>query len=499
MRFVLLATALFWLNRPLLSQDSSTIAAFGTIRLHVNSVGQLGGTGPAVSENRTGGRMLMRKMSFWVTGLMSNGDTAVIADDIFGSSTHWCEGPAAVTGDARLNRSEWPRILALSRTQIEDHRKNCLNQGYLLPAAIARWPGDFRKNGFPTVLAPFADADLNGVYNPAAGDYPYLPAQQHVWAMGSDSLRKAGLKSAAVPMDMAVLWYHGYGRDTISINTSGLRLTLCNRSGSDAGNLRVSMVGDMQLGSAGNEFIETDVRHRALMSFNGDTKDTFFGTAGPSVAMGWFNVKPGASIYFEPGTDAVKGSPQNATHFYNLARGCWKTGTPLGWGGSGLDPTRPAGFVYSGYSDPAFNRLWTEADAGNTPGRRTALISTDTFSLKSGACKVLDGFITVMPSASDSLSRYAFLERVHRNYNMSDFTLGVARSAPNQTLKMFPNPVLAGSMFRLSLAEGETVEILDQAGRLLVKQPYIAQGISLAKPGVYLVRAADLTARLLVY
>ena len=112
---------------------------------------------------------------------------------------------------------------------------------------------------------------------------------------------------------------------------------------------------------------------------------------------------------------------------------------------------------------------------------------------------MLDGFITVMPSASDSLSRYAFLERVHRNYNMSDFTLGVARSAPNQTLKMFPNPVLAGSMFRLSLAEGETVEILDQAGRLLVKQPYIAQGISLAKPGVYLVRAADLTARLLVY
>lgn len=498
MRFMFFMAALACLNPPLLAQDTSVLADFGPIRLRVNSTGQLGGSGAALTRNGPGQRVLLKKLSFWVTGIMANGDTAVIANDMFSSSTHWCEGPASLTGDERLQRSEWPRIISLSRLQIEDHRKNYAKSGYSVPPAIAQWPGDFRKTGFPVVLAPFADADLNGVYQPEGGDYPFLPAQDHVWAMGADSLRKAGLKTISVPLDMAVLWFHGFGKDTINRNTAGLRLTLCNRSATDANHMRVSMVGDMQVGSAGNEFIETDVRHRALLAYNGDDRDTFFGAAGPSVALGWFNVRAGASIYFEPGTDAVKGSPQHATHFYNLARGCWKTGTPLGWGGSGLDPTIPSRFVYSGFSDPAFTRLWTETDAGNTPGRRTALISTDTFSLKAGACKVMDGFITVMPAAHDSVSRNAILERVHSDYNRTDFTLGKSLHIVQQPFQLFPNPATCEQDVRLLLPEGAWVEIFDQAGRSVIKFRNDGQPVRFIKPGLYLVKVPSGTARLLV-
>lgn len=492
----LLAGLLIFVAHQLAAQDTSVTASFGKLKLQVNSAVGLGLQDAALRLNS--GQPLIRKMSFWVTGLSPAGDTLVVAEDVFSRQTHWCEGPAAFSGEQRITRTDWPRIIRIQAAEIAAHRKNYSNAGYQLPPAISRWPADFRRTGFPVVLAPFADADFDGKYTPAQGDYPFVPGNDHIWTMAADSLGKAALKDKPTSIDMAVLWYAPKGTDTMNNYTSGYRITICNRGVTPVKNTRLSAVSDFSVGSETDDYLATDVRNRALIGYNSKGTDALLGSGLYAPAIGWYNMSPGASIYFEPTADAVNGRPLRSSHFYHLASGAWKTGTRLGWGGRGLDPSAPARFVYSGLTDPNFKSEWSEPDLANTPGRRTALISTDTFTLQGGACKVIDGFVTIIPGGYDTLRWSRHLKEVHRIYNNSEYTLAINAHSIG-AWKVFPNPAGRSEMIHHNLPDGLSYQILDATGRVVAGGSAGAQIIKTPDAsGVYFLLAGGRAARFVV-
>lgn len=158
-----------------------------------------------------------------------------------------------------------------------------------------------------------------------------------------------------------------------------------------------------------------------------------------------------ASIYYKNDlSDAVRGRPETVQEFHHYARAKWKTGKELAFGGEGTDGSNYCKFIYSQGTDSSYKaQNWSEEYAANEPGRRTALISTPEFDLKSNESKVFDGCISVVSQTLTPEVLLNLLDTIQQSYNRQDFTL---KNKPNPTQPntlVFPNPVQAGSAVRL--------------------------------------------------
>jgi hypothetical protein len=497
-RFLVLACLPVFVNSAF-SQDSTLTRTFGNIELNIHTRAGLGALKPACL---LGGKPLIKKLSVWFTALSGSGrDTLVLGDDVFGQNSSWCEGPAAISGDLRLKRHEWPGLWQVDRLEIVNHRKNFMQTGYKIPGGIALWPGTFVKTGFPTLLAPYADANLDGLYKPQDGDFPYLPGESNVWSMVSDSAGKTPLYlKNGINVDMSSLWFGIASNDSTIKSTAMNRLTLCNRSVTGIVQGRLSLAADFMVGDATDDYMATDVGNKALLALNADANDAVFGINPPAVAVGWLSPKVAAGIRFEQGNDAVQGAQEQASHFFNLAAGKWKTGNPLGFGGRGLDAAdRKAQFIYPGNTDITAPRNWSESGEGNNPGRRTGLISTDTFSLKGGKCRVFDAYLTVLESPGDEKNRSESLKKVHDVYAAQDFTLFAKASLKPKTKGMvFPNPAARNEPVFVNMEPQSRVWIYDSRGKCSERITGPRGEIEFEAAGVYMLRTLAGSASILI-
>ncbi len=87
------------------------------------------------------------------------------------------------------------------------------------------------------------------------------------------------------------------------------------------------------------------------------------------------------------------GGAGNGIQFYNLMRGLWKDGTPMTYGGNGINPNSiPCLFMFPDNTDPTGlgtggvpQAPWTEVTANNSPNDRRFLQSAGQFTLQPGA------------------------------------------------------------------------------------------------------------------
>ncbi len=483
MRYVLSA---FWVFSVCFihAQDTAVSIPFGKIELNVHSAAGLGVVKPACTY---GGKPLVKKLSVWLTGISWPGqDTVALANDIFGVASSWCEGPASISGNVRLSRNEWPGLWQVGKLEVLGHRKNFLQTGYKTPEGIAGWPGTFVKKGFASQLAPFADVNLDGAYNAADGDFPYVPGDFNVWSMVSDSAGKSAFLKNEVNVDLSSIWFNVNAPDTVLNGTALNRLTLCNRSAEELREAKLSLAVDFAIGDVTDDYLATDVTNKALLGLNADAQDAVFGANPPAAAVGWLSAKVAGSMRFEQGNDAVQGAPEKAAHFFNLAAAKWKTGKPLGFGGRGLDATgKSARFIYPGSTDINAPRSWSESGEGNNPGRRTGLISTDTFTLNGGQCRVFDAFLTVFSSGKDELTISKNLQKVQDAYATLDFTLFAQASNNVKKNTVYPNPAERNEPIFLSTKPLSKVGICDSKGSYTEMFSGSLGELRFDKPGIY--------------
>ena len=121
--------------------------------------------------------------SFWIGGKDSTGQLH-IASQVYGQA-----GNDLFYGPIATNYSDPSYLLhdavyKINRTTINDHILNYQNSGYIVPNELSRWPGNGNvANGEAASLAPYADINLNGTYDPANGDYPLIRGDQAIYFM----------------------------------------------------------------------------------------------------------------------------------------------------------------------------------------------------------------------------------------------------------------------------------------------------------------------------
>jgi hypothetical protein len=289
---------------------------------------------------------------------------------------------------------------------------------------MIRWPGKgnayLSAQGYDVsgILAPFFDANGDGIYNPLDGDYPTLqqcgtaPANTGI---GCDSLRSI---SRSYYADEMIFWVmndegntHGSGgaplgiqvntlafafQDTNFINNASFyTYNVINKSGSVLNQAYFSLWTDIDLGCANNDRVGCDTSRNIAFQYNGfvqgattmngvtcddpdvcPTGESGFGCNLPILGIQFLEgatdtiINPSTGqparmgmtsfCYFSNAGPYAQNDPTTATGFRNYQESLWNDGTHFTYGGNGYGGTTPVNFMFPG--SPAISNQWSECN-----------------------------------------------------------------------------------------------------------------------------------------
>jgi hypothetical protein len=371
--------------------------------------------------------------SIWMGGLDAGGQLKVAAMTYRQSGIDFWPGPLDST-NASADPAECARydqIFEITRDEVD---KFVAGKSGITPN-IAVWPGNgdvSKKQG--RNLAPFYDANGDGFYDPASGDYPAYDVNNLAlkdqygycksklfgdytlfWVFNDKGGIHTETQGVPIGVEIRAQAFEFKTNDEIN-NMSFYSYEIFNRSSFQLNSTYFTIWVDADLGYYLDDYVGCDVERGLGYIYNADSFDeTYSGTNGyldypPALGCDFFRGpladpadgidndfdmvtdEPGESIqmsrftYYNNNIGAFPPQTTNpalSIHFYNFMTGYWKDGSPFTQGGNAYGGTSPSQFVYDG--DPVNNTGWTEKNSGNLPGDRRFLQSAGPFKLKPGA------------------------------------------------------------------------------------------------------------------
>ncbi|MBP7513408.1 MAG: hypothetical protein KA791_02600, partial [Flavobacteriales bacterium] len=139
---------------------------------------------PAFEADSISGRHTMYSGSPWITGYADgvlHSATPKYNEAVAEGDWTWAGPLVADVLDADYYR-RYHQVWRVRRSEIDFHIDHWDDVGYQMPYGIAQWPGNGNTdNGEPALLAPFADLDEDGLYEPAQGEFPLVRQDEALW------------------------------------------------------------------------------------------------------------------------------------------------------------------------------------------------------------------------------------------------------------------------------------------------------------------------------
>ncbi|MEM7655367.1 MAG: T9SS type A sorting domain-containing protein [Bacteroidota bacterium] len=491
--------------------EDSVFLEINDIRARVNLGGDLfwDGLGFGKFEVPQGsGKNALFATQTWIGGLDESGQLRMAGQTYRQSGKDFWPGPAADTYDSAYF-ARYGKVWRINEDQILTHQTQFDQPGYQTPEDIATWPGNGDStNGEPWQLAPFFDANSNGVYEPGEGDHPEFPGQQVVYQLYSDAqFPNTETMGESLGVDVHLMLYaYDAPNDPALDQSVFLSHHIVNRSNQQLSELYLGIWEDIDLGFFADDYMGCDSSLNLYYGYNADSLDNLpngYGTTPPVMGTAFLN-QDMAHFRQYLGDFSAQGNPQIAAHFYGYLQNLWKDSTVLTLGGTGYGGTVPINYVYPG--DPADTSQWSEGTAGLSPGDRRGLGSCGPFTLPAGGTLCVD--VALIYARADSGDQLASLPLLRtRTQEIQTFYEGnktacdlypdpvisnLAQSPVPFPLQIFPNPTSDWIHIQPSAAAGN-LEIMDLQGKLLLArriQPNQGQQISLKDfpDGTYLLR-----------
>lgn len=468
----------------------------------------------------------------WIGGKSYGADTVLhIAAERFRSNGgEFAWGPVSNSYDLAYDQ-KWFRTWKLTKNEIEYHKQNWWQPGYVPIDNIMEWPGNGNISlGQAPILASFHDNNNNGVYEPMQGDYPYIRGDQAIFFIFNDD-RLEHQETGGAKMGIEIQGM-AYAFDNPQIpalwNTVFLHYDIINRSDTDYHETYIGNWTDADLGYPTDDYIACNVEESYFYNYNGEAIDGSgqlyaFGQNPPFSAIkilggplmdadnldnpdggcdesvnGTFfgdsiidNERLGMTI-FRCYNNAASGpmiGPQNDIDYYNYLQGLWRDGSPMKYGGTGYinDPSSTGittSFMFPGSTDPCGwgnggipMPVWSEESEGNPPGDRRAVGISGPFTLGAGQTQSIDyayimgwGNSAVNFSAFDTLNAYSqYLTELYESG--SAIFIGIESEASKlDEIRIYPNP--ARDIINLDAGTGNSTStyfLLDITGKIYSK------------------------------
>ncbi len=264
-------------------------------------------------------------------------------------------------------------LTQVSAVEIENHRTSFGEQGYEMPAGIAKWPA----NGDTTIgemwqMAPFIDLNDNGIYEPEQGEYPDIFGDVCVYLIKNDGGSTLTQPLGVEEHYMIGVFNSGHQGSTHLSQTVVMNTTLYHRGTVPIDTLHVGLWHDGDLGDPRDDFMDTNVPTNSVVFYNGDNfDDTQFRENPPALAIGsmfcdlWGSMW--GSIFNGGGTIDVEENLQAK----------WSDGTCQIQAGSGhISGVAGTDYPLTRYAfdgDLDLDTGWTELNSFNNAGDRRAL------------------------------------------------------------------------------------------------------------------------------
>jgi len=377
--------------------------------------------------------------ALWIGGF--DGSTLKVAAQTYrqGGGNDFWGGPISkdpntgATDVSVTTCDQYDRFWGISRSEVEEF----IATGKTT-SDIESWPGDgdVSANQLPQ-LAPYFDADNDGFYNPANGDYPkfnisgdypsdssgnaicdeYLFGDKAIWWVFNDVGNvKTETTSDKIGLEIRAQAFAFNTTNDINFMTF-YKYQIINRSSTTLDSTYFGVWCDPDLGNAADDYVGCDVGLGLGYCYNGDPDDDGGGAYGlnpPAVGIDFFQgpkADPGDGIdnnrdgqidedgeqitmsrfvYYENTFDPINGNPTALDDYYQYLSGSWMNGSPITYGGNGRGTgpgatTVPCDFMFPGTTDPGFSTPWTMVTANIQPTDMRFLQSAGDFTLQPGA------------------------------------------------------------------------------------------------------------------
>ncbi len=410
--------------------------------------------------------------AIWLGGIDAGGQLKVAAQTYRQSGNDFWPGP--LDAQASIDQAEcerYDRFWRVTGQEIEDHIANLQANGgtvavSAVPSSILEWPA--RGNAFAkdatnaalpisaaTDLAPFFDANGDGIYNPEQGDYPVIDGEDDMgvyadqmifWVYNDKGNVHTETNGQPIGVQVNALAFAFATSDEINDMTF-YSYKLINKATTVINSFYMSQWVDSDLGCFNNDYVGCDTARSLGICYNGtptdpDCASRGYGDNPPLIGVDYFegplaDLKDGLDNdrdgLVDEGADStdndldglvdeldereklgmstftyydnnfeVTGNPETAVHYYGYMSGFWKDNSPFEFGGNGYQQgTFP--FPYNFPGDPSDPSQWSECFAvdgatPNTPADRRFLQTSGPFTLQPGAVNnITVGVVWVRP------------------------------------------------------------------------------------------------------
>ncbi len=418
--------------------------------------------------------------NLWIGGYDSGGMLHLAGETYRQNGGDFYPGPVMDSQNYSIIQDEiWNKVWKIHKSTIDSFQSGLFSSP---PQSILDWPGNGDVSlGQAANLAPYFDANNNGIYDPLNGDFPVIRGDQAIFYIFNDD-RHLHTETNSEKMRIEV---HGmaYGfncADAGFQHTTFFHYDFINRSNTNYENTRIATYVDYDLGCAFDDFIGCDSLLNSMYVYNGDISDATcftqlgYGNTPPAQSTTFLNESLANFVYYN-NNNTNQGNPNQAIHYYNYMNGKWKDGTHTTYGGQGYGGATETNFMYSG--DPESSNGWTETSVSNLPDDRRGLASIHPFDFAPGQTKTLDiAFVFAKSNSGTNLSSVTFLkQRIQEIQNA--FTLGVTacggafmsnpRISENNlksNFELYPNPSL-GKIYVRSDSKINSIEIYNLLGQ----------------------------------
>ena len=411
------------------------------------------GTSAGYEFPKESGNHLIYSTSFWfgaidVSGALKlaaeiNGETVdgVLQRDLY---------PGAIKADGTAEAPEVPyadKVYVVSREEILLHASNYGAWDYEMPDAIQNWPahGDVAL-GLANNLAPFADLNGNGLYEPNIGEYPEIRGDHAVYLILNDTGGEH-LNSGGEPLGIEVHFMFYQFEDTDLSSTTFVNVRVFNRSTQSYPEFIIGNYMDADIGSDSfDDLVGRDISQDLIYTYNGDLLDEGgYEDAPPCIGIKALNHT--LESYVTVTSGGFSFPPSTAVEYWNYLSG---------------------EYAYS---------------APDVPSDYKSVVGASPVALNAGEALCYDyAFMVAQVGTAfenrDHMPTLAADVQAHYNSQTDiycDWTLGIDQMEEDNEVLIFPNPIL--DHFYIDGVQNCAVQIYGADGRLVYQQDNLTVGM----------------------
>lgn len=338
--------------------------ALNNIHLTLNMQGEIGYDKYHTSNNSycnsaTSQKRIARKIDITVGGI-DQYEYLNFAGHLFSQVAAYTAGPIGNFYPGRYDpffeywQQPFLRTWKITQSAIEYHTLHWHEPEYTIPDDILNWPGNGPVEwGVAERLAPFADRNGNGIYEPQLGDYPIIKGDEAILSICRpvpDQYLETEFK-----LDLITLLYVYHAPDdSLLNNTAFIHHTLINRDARfQYHDTYIGYELKFLLGNTYNDYFGTDSTLNMIYSYNSSASD--YGVDGFEPfypALGFITLNRDLFSSLRRTEDfTIVGYPNQPIEYYYNYQAFFNDGiTHLTAGDDGLDQDNPlTNYMFHGY------------------------------------------------------------------------------------------------------------------------------------------------------